>query len=52
MSSSTNLDSIRVDLPMLESKFCSFPAIFLLVQWMVLGGWMGGNEIKANSVSS
>ena len=46
MSSSTNLDSIRVDLPMLESKFCSFPAIFLLFQWMVLGGWMGETKSK------
>jgi hypothetical protein len=37
------LYSIRVDLPMLKSKFCSFPAISLLA---LVGGW-GKAENKA-----
>ena len=47
-----DLDSTRVDLPMLESKFRSFPAISLLAQ---VGGFgcagyvvgVGETEIKA-----
>ena len=37
-----DLDSTRLDLPMLESKFCSFSAISLLDRW---GGW-GILELK------
>ena len=44
-----NLDSTRVDLPMLESKFGSFPAISLLVRGWGWGGggWVGETDIKA-----
>ena len=43
-----DLDSTRVDLPMLESKFRSFPAISLLAR-VGVGGWVGvgETEIKA-----
>ena len=35
----------RVDLPMLKSKFCSFPAISLLVR-MGVGVGVGGEKLK------
>jgi hypothetical protein len=38
-----DLYSIRVDLPMLKSKFCSFPAISLLAR---VGGGVGGEKLK------
>ena len=45
----TDFNSPEQDLWMLESKFCSNPAISLLFRW--LGGWGAGwVENKANSV--
>jgi hypothetical protein len=42
-----DLDSTRVDLPMLQSKFCSFPAISLLARvGGGGGGWVGVGETE------